>query len=72
MRKVNGKTHIRRVHRQHNSLVVTLPKLLCKEHTIQRGDYLEFTSDAFGMAINVRKVQIGVAENAKDKADKRG
>ena len=55
-----------RVHRQHNSLVVTVPKGLCKELQVVRGDLLLFEVEQGDVAAVVGKISLRGSENGKD------
>jgi len=49
---------IQRVHRQHNSLLVVVPYLLCRRMGIKAGDYLEFSKKDSSKAVKVAKVKL--------------
>jgi len=55
-----------KVHRQHNSLVVTVPKALCQQLTIVKGDILLFEVESGDVAAVVGKIALRGIENGRD------
>lgn len=55
-----------KVHRQHTSLVVTVPKGLCVELDISKGDMLLFEVEPGGVVAAVGKMTLKGPENGKD------
>ena len=55
-----------RVHRQHSSLVVTIPKGICKELDIQRGDIAMFVTEPGVGAAVIVNINTRGYENGKD------
>jgi len=55
-----------RVHRQHNSLVVTVPKGLCSQLEIVKGDILLFEVETGDVAAVVGKLALRGSEHGRD------
>jgi len=64
---------IKRVHKQHSSCVVTLPKVVLKQLKVKRGDYIRFEDGEKYWQVTITKVNTGKRENGRDKgnSDKR-
>ena len=58
-----------RIHKQHSSLVITVPKGLCKMLDWGRGDILLFEAETGGLVAVVGKSVFRVTENGRNKAD---
>lgn len=66
-----------KVHRQHSSLVITLPKGLCKQLEIIKGDVILFEVEPGEVAAVMGKISLRGSENAgnsrnSDREDKGG
>jgi len=55
-----------RVHRQHNSLVVTVPKGLCNQLEIVKGDILLFEVETGDVAAVVGKLALRGVDSGRD------
>ena len=60
-------TWIQKVHRQHNSLLVVVPYLMCKRIGIKAGDYLEFSRKDGSKIVKVTKVRLQRESNGKSR-----
>jgi len=58
-----------RAHKQHSSLVITLPKGLCGMLEIVTGDHILFEVEPGGVAAVMGKVALRGLENARDKGN---
>ena len=58
-------TWIQKVHRQHNSLLVVVPYLMCERMGIKAGDYLEFSKKERSEIVKVTKVKLRKESNGK-------
>lgn len=58
-----------RVHRQHTSLVITVPKGLCNQLEIVKGDILLFELELGDVAAVVGKMALRGVDNERDKGD---
>lgn len=58
-----------RVHRQHTSLVITVPKGLCAQLGIVRGDLLLFEVEPGDVAAVVGKMALRGIDNERDNAN---
>lgn len=61
-----GEMSIKRVFKQHNSLVVTLPWWFRRWMKVERGDYLVFEQDDEGGQVKVYKWHKGVERSYPD------
>lgn len=61
--------HIRRVHRQHNSRVCTIPIGICEYLGIEAGDSVVFKVDFTLRAVTFDKLRIKGIDDGRDKRD---
>lgn len=59
-----------RVHRQHTCLVITVPRGLCKQLEIVKGDILLFEVEPGEVAAVVGKLALRGVEHGRDNANK--
>lgn len=63
---------LKRVYRQHHSLVVTLPMVVREGLEIKEGDYVEFSYKPGGKRLTLKKFPVGGKRNGRDKGDTGG
>ena len=61
--------YIKRIHKQHSSYVVTLPKDVMRRLQLKRGDYLRFEDGKKTWQVTITKVKTGAKENADHKSN---
>ena len=54
-----------KVHRQHNSIVMTIPVNVCRELEIKKGDCVVLDKTQFGLGYRFTKLVLGDLRNAK-------
>lgn len=59
-----------KTHRQHNSIVMTIPVGVCRHLEIKAGDHVTMGLCTDGHSYNFKKLQIGGQENAGDNKHK--
>ena len=69
MGKQTYDTWIQKVHRQHNSLLVVVPYLMCERMGIKAGDYLEFSKKDSSKIVKVTKVRLQRESNGKSRTN---
>lgn len=55
----SGENYVQRVHRQHNSLVLTIPKKVCKHLGLVAGDYTILTFIPLAGTVLLEKFEKG-------------
>lgn len=58
---------ITRLHRQHTSVVTTVPKEFCKIFKLCAGDYLQWNEWKDGETIMIKKLDLEAIKNAANK-----
>lgn len=58
---------IAKLHRQHSSIVMTVPKLVCKKLKLSAGDYVVLRDSADSRFIFLSKFKPEEIKNARDK-----
>lgn len=61
--------YVKRIHRQHSSCVVTLPKDVLRRLQAKSGDYIRFEDGEKYWQVTISKVSTGAKENGRDKGN---
>lgn len=66
------KQYVTRVHRQHSSLVTTMPLRVRSQLELTKGDHIVWTVDENSNFVQISNLVQGVCENVRDKRNSGG